>query len=318
MAVYSTIKEKDLINFLDQYDIGALIKFEGILEGIENTNYKVITSKNKYIFTIFEKRVIDEELPFFIDLKKHLSNKNFLCPQPISNKKGHTINKINGKSCVIISYLDGKKINLASSNHCKQVGKFLSLLHNNTIDFNQKRNNSMGFAQWVKLFKKCQALPLNNYSDLMSDINDELIFLRSNWPKNLPLGIIHADVFKDNVFFKNNIFSGLIDFYFSCVDFYSYDVALTINAWCFDDQNIFIKKNFLSLLEGYESIRSLSKLEKKSLTLLLRGAAIRILITRLHDKLFHTEGDFVRPKDPIEYFKILKFHQSNYIKNYIV
>ena len=317
MAVYSNITTKELANFLNKYDIGYLKKYEGILEGIENTNYKIETSKNKFILTIFEKRVNLEDIPFFIDLKKHLINKKFSCPKPIPDKLGNCIGSINGKSCVLVSFLEGNKINNPSTEQCEQVGSVLSILHNSTLDFSTKRKNNMGLKQWEKIFLKCKSAKSNKYKNLLPTIEKELKLLNEKWPKNLPKGIIHADVFKDNVFFIKNKFSGLIDFYFSCFDFFSYDIALTVNAWCFDKENIFDKHKFFSLIKGYENNRILSTLEKSSLPLLLKGAAMRIMLTRLHDDIFHPSGAFVEIKNPNEYFKILKFHKNNKVQEYL-
>ena len=317
MAVYSPITKDELLVFLKQYKIGSLKEFEGILEGIENTNYKIITSKNIYILTIFEKRVKLEDLPFFINLKNHLIKKNFCCPQPITNKDGKTINMLKGKACVLISYLAGVKADQIYDHHCEQVGKVLSSLHQHTKDFTEKRINGMNYTQWQYIFLKCQSAITNKYADYIPFIKKELEFLKESWPNNLPKGIIHADVFQDNVFFINNQFSGLIDFYFACNDFLAYDIALTINAWCFNNQSNFIQKRFISFIKGYQDQRMLSDKEKKSLSILLRGAAMRILLTRLHDQLFHPEGAFVKPKDPQEYLKILQFHQNINVEDYL-
>tara|TARA_B110000438_G_scaffold301994_1_gene358372 strand:- start:1380 stop:2336 length:957 start_codon:yes stop_codon:yes gene_type:complete len=317
MAVYSKVSKEELNLFLKEYDIGSLKSFESILEGIENTNYKIITSKDTYILTIFEKRVKSEDLPFFIELKKHLINKKFSCPKPISNKKGYIINIINNKLCVIISFLKGTQTENITNNHCREVGKILSSLHENTSDFKYKRVNSMSYVQWEKIYLKCRKYDNKIYKYLLNDIKKELSFLEKNWPTKLPMGIIHADVFRDNVFFIENKFSGLIDFYFACYDFLSYDIALTINAWCFDLHGKFYKDKFRSIISGYENHRYLIDEEKISLSILLRGAAIRILLTRLHDKLFHQKESFVEPKDPEEYIKILNFHQNVDVKNYI-
>ena len=318
MAVYSRISKDQLCNFLEQYNIGKLINFEGILEGIENTNYKIITSENNYILTIFEKRIKTEELPFFINLKNHLIKKNFSCPQPIANKYNNNINTLNGKSCVLISYLNGGKINKVLPHHCEQVGMVLSSLHNCTNDFHEKRMNRMNFSQWQSIFLKCKTNEFNNkFSKLIKIIEKELLYLEENWPIDLPQGIIHADIFQDNVFFINNKFSGLIDFYFACNDFLAYDIAITINAWCFDNKNKFNKDKLKSLIYGYENYRKLTKKEINYLSILLRGASIRILLTRLHDYIFHQKDAFVNPKDPYEYLEILKFHQHNNIENHL-
>lgn len=311
MAVYSPISKEELTTFLNQYNIGSLIRFEGILEGIENTNYKLETSENNYILTIFEKRVNPADLPFFINLKNHLAKKKFACPKPIKNNDGKYINLLNNKHCVIISFLKGKKTSKIKNNHCKQVGKMLGILHQDSKDFLQKRNNTMNYNQWKNIFLKSQNANHNKFNGIMSNIDEELSYLEAEWPKDLPAGIIHADVFQDNVFFKDNEFSGLIDFYFACNDFFAYDIALTINAWCFENKAKFKKDKFLNLIEGYENLRPLIKIEKKHLSTLLRGAALRILLTRIHDYIFHQDGAYVEPKDPKEYHSILQFHQKN-------
>lgn len=317
MAVYTPIIEKELLDLLEKYEIGKLKKFKGILEGIENTNYKIITSKKIYILTIFEKRVRVKDLPFFINLMTHLFNKKFSCPQPISDKNGQIINKIKEKSCVLISYLKGKKSNKITRTQCKKVGKILSSLHNKTHDFKQKRGNGLNYNQWENIFKKCKSSKLKKDKIIFSTIKNELKFLKKNWPKKLPSGIIHGDFFQDNVFFLNKKFSGVIDFYFACSDFLAYDLALAINAWCFNKKNDFVEKRFQLLIKGYENNRDLKKNEKNYLSILLRGAAMRILITRLHDQLFHPKGAFVEPKNPQDYFEILKFHQKNNLGNYL-
>ena len=317
MAVYTSINENELKLFLDQYNVGNLENFQGILEGIENTNYKIKTSEDNYILTIFEKRVNSKDIPFFVNLQNYLANKNFSCPKPIANEKGLTINSINGKLCILISYLDGKKIQNKSKIHCNQVGNILSTLHCDTNNYLEKRTNNMSLNQWNNILTKCKSLTIVNDIHLFNLIKKELIFLKANWPSNLPKGIIHADVFPDNVFFIKDKFSGLIDFYFACHDFLSYDIALTINAWCFNNNCELEIQNLQSLIQGYEEKRKITPKEKNSLTILLRGAAIRILLTRLHDKLFHPANAFVEPKDYTEYVKILKFHQLNNIKNFL-
>ena len=317
MAVYSPINKDELTSYIEQYDIGTLLNFEDILEGVENTNYKIITTKNCYILTIFEKRVKTKDLPFFINLKKHLSLKKFKCPQPISNKKGKYINILKNKSCIIISYLQGSKILKVKNQHCFQIGNILALFHKETQDFINTRNNTMSYSKWENIFTKCNEFTNNQYIDIMPAIEKELIYLKNAWPKDLKKGIIHADVFQDNVFFLNDKFSGLIDFYFSCNDFLSYDIALTVNAWCFDNEFKFNSDRFISFIKGYEGSRRLTKDEKNYLSILCRGAAIRILLTRIHDKIFHHEGAFVQPKNPNEYLTILKFHQEKNIVDYI-
>ena len=317
MAVFTKISKEEFELFIKDYDIGKLLSFEGILEGVENTNYKIKTSKNIFILTIFEKRTRKIDIPFFMKLKMHLSKKGFLCPKPIADLNGEIINTLKGKSCVIISYLDGKKTKNASNVQCKQVGNILSLLHVSTKDFHEYRENQLSYDEWNKIFHKCDSANSSNFKKYIEIIKSELFFLKENWPLSLPKGVIHADVFQDNVFFKNNVFAGLIDFYFSCNDFLSYDIALAINAWCFDEKNIFNKDKYKSLIEGYELNRKVTKNEMDSLSILLRGASLRIFLTRMHDELFYEKGAFVESKNPGEYFEILKFHQQNNVKDYI-
>ena len=311
MAVYSPISNEELEKFLLQYDIGSLIESEGILEGIENTNYKLKTSKNKYILTIFEKIVNPKDLPFYINLKKHLSKKKFICPKPIKDKSGNYINLLINKYCVIVSFLEGEKTSIVQNIHCKQVGNMLAVLHNESKDFNGNLVNTMDYNQWKKLFLKCQNKVNNKFKEIMPIIDRELLYLNRVWPKDLPSGIIHADAFQDNVFFKDNKFTGLIDFYFACNDYLAYDISLTINAWCFELNGRFNNDKFFSLLKGYQNSRQLKDIEKINLSILLRGAALRILLTRVHDYLFHQDGAYVKPKDPKEYQLILEFHQQN-------
>ena len=286
MAVYTIINKQLLESFLENYGLGKLIGFEGIREGVENTNYKLTMSSGIYILTIFEKRINEKDLPFFIQLTKKLYEKKFLCPKPISNKKNIYINKIKNKSCVINTFLKGKQTNLVTINHCQQLGKQLALMHNNTFDLKLFRKNNLNYQWWRNLFEK----------------------FRHN---KLPSGIIHADVFKDNVFFINNSFSGIIDFYFACNDYYAYELAICINAWCFNNQDKIDTKKSITLLQSYQSYRKISEIEQKAFPILLRGAALRFLLTRLNDVIFHKKSDYVQPKNPMEYFHILNFHQNN-------
>ena len=311
MAVYTKIDKQLLYSFLENYELGKLLSFQGIQEGVENSNYKLTMSSGSYILTIFEKRVNEKDLPFFIQLKKHLVEKNFLCPKPISNKKGSYINQIKNKVCVINTFLEGRKADPITKYHCQQLGKLLSIMHIKTYDFKLFRENTLSQKQWRNIFEKFRYNQNTEYKKLFEEINIEINFLEKNWPKNLPSGIIHADAFQDNIFFINNVFSGMFDFYFACNDYYSYELAICINAWCFNAQHELDTNKSAALLHSYQNHRKLSETEQKELPTLLRGAAIRFLLTRLNDLIYHEKEAYVEPKDPMEYFRILHFHQNN-------
>ena len=311
MAVYTIIDKKLLYSFLNNYDLGELLDFEGIKEGVENSNYKITTSQGIYILTIFEKRVEEKELPFFVELKKHFVQKKFMCPKPISDKEGNYINYIKNKPCLVNSFLQGKKADLVTINHCQQLGKQLAKMHMDAYDFKFSRQNTLGQKHWKKLFENFKYNKNTKYSNLFDDINLELNFLDEKWSRNLPIGIIHGDVFQDNVFFIDDVFSGIIDFYFSCNDYYAYELAICLNAWCFNNDYIIDTNKSAAILNTYQEIRKLSEAEISALPILLRGATMRILLTRLNDQIYHPVNAFVEPKDPIEYFHILKFHQTN-------
>ena len=311
MAVYTKINQKEINTINENFNIEEIISFKGIKQGIENTNYLLKSKNKKYILTIFEKRVKDEDLPFFINLKLYLNEKNFKCPQPIKNKKGEIINSLKNKKAIIISFIDGSKINTPTRNQCKEVGKMVGNLHNLTIDFNQKRDNSLGIEEWKNILNKCE----NNNSKfdrLIFDLKNELEFLENSLPTDLPSGIIHADLFKDNIFFKEENCVGVIDFYFSCYHFFLYDIAIVINDWCFTENGkVFKYELFNSIIEGYKSKRNLENEEVKAFNIILRAATVRILVTRLHDFIFHPEDAVVIKKDPYQYYNILKWHQNS-------
>ena len=309
MAVYTKVTKNNLNNFLMNYDIGILKNFEEIAEGVENTNYKITTSKNIFILTIFEKRVSIKDLPFFMELMNYLNNKKYKCPKPIANLERKYISKINNKFCSIVSFIEGNWIKKIENTHCKQLGYNLAKLHVLTKDFKLKRNNSMGYKSWNNIFNNFNSKKINEYNDIYKVIYDELEFLNKNWPKKLPSGIIHADLFQDNVFFKNNKFTGVIDFYFACNDYYAYELAVCLNAWCFENDQSFNTTKARLILNEYQKEKPLNKEEKEYFPILSRGAAVRFLLTRLNDLIFHSTKNFVKPKDPNEYLKILHFHK---------
>ena len=314
MAIYTKLEEKDINNILSNYSIGKLKSFKGIQEGIENTNYYLLVEEKKYILTIYEKRVNPEDLPFFSKLMTGLNNKNYKCPVPIINNKNVTISDYNGKKLMIVSFLEGKAKQILTPNDCKQVGVEVARMHEITKDFKIKRKNNLSVKSWRSLFNSIKNECTKINKDLPKLIDTNLIDVENNWPKNLPSGIIHADLFNDNIFFQGEKFSGIIDFYFSCNDFYSFEIAICFNALCFDGQknnlsfNVTKAKNFI---DGYSSIRKLSNEEKESIKVLSQGAALRFLLTRVFDALNTVKGAIVKVKDPLEYLKRLEFHKNS-------
>ena len=314
MAVFTKLLKEDIKNFISEYSIGGLESFEEIVDGIENSNFKIFCDGQPYILTIFEKRVSGKDLPFFINLKNFLYKNNFKCPKAISDTNGQYLKKIKNKSAVIISFLEGKSVGTPNFEMCKEVGKMVANLHNLTINFNEKRTNSLDLKDWKDIYKKCLNNKSEEFNETMHLLKNEIDYLENYWPNNIPSGIIHADLFRDNIFFKNDKISGVIDFYFSCYYFYVYDIAIVINDWCFSENGKkFNKQKCLTILNEYQKYRKLSEKEKNSLNILLRAAAVRILSTRLHDYIFHPPNAVVIKKDPFEYFNILKWHQQNEI-----
>ena len=311
MAVFTKLEKNEIEDFLKDYSIGNLISFEGIIKGTENTNYKIITSKNKYILTILEKRVQPEDLPFFMDLQNELAAHGFDCPLPVKSNKKSIINKLKDKNAVIITFLQGENLTNVMPEHCHELGLKIAQFTNITKNLNLSRQNSVGYKTWVSIYENFKNINNESYQEYFQILSKELIFLKNNWPINLPTAIIHADLFIDNILFIKNKISGIIDFYFSCNDFIAYELALTINAWCFNDDLTFNYKNYNSLMMGFENISKLNIEEKGSMNVLLRGAAVRILVTRLYDKIFHPDDALVKLKDPQEYLNILKWHQQN-------
>tara|TARA_Y100000768_G_scaffold230190_1_gene173790 strand:- start:574 stop:1521 length:948 start_codon:yes stop_codon:yes gene_type:complete len=312
MAVFTKLHREEIEDFLSSYNIGKLETFTEIVEGIENTNYKIICNQTPYILTIFEKRVKKEDLPFFIDLKLFLSKNNFKCPKPISNKNKNIINSIKNKKAVIISFIDGNKIDKPNNQECFEVGKMIGNLHNISKNFDKRKENNLDLKELKKIFSKCINNNQKEFNLICKELEKEIIYLENSLPRNLPAGIIHADLFKDNIFFENERITGVIDFYFSCYYFYLYDICIVINDWCFEDNGKnFNVKFFKSIIEGYTMFRSLEDFEMESLNIILRVAAVRILITRLHDYLFHPNDAILIKKNPFEYYNILKWHQIN-------
>ncbi|MEP3278976.1 MAG: homoserine kinase [Stappiaceae bacterium] len=310
MAVYTEVSDEELIAFISNYDIGDLLSFKGIAEGVENSNYMLHTNKGVYILTLYEKRVNPDDLPFFLGLMDHLADKGISCPVPIKQNSGETLGVLANRPAVIVSFLEGMWIKRPSSQHCAALGSAVARLHLATADFNIGRPNALSLNDWRPLFEQSRNRADEINAGLEAEILTELGTLEANWPDDLPAGIIHADLFPDNVFFLEGKLSGLIDFYFACNDFWAYDLAICLNAWCYEPDFAFNVTKARALLNGYRRIRPLSAAEFEALPLLARGASLRFLLTRLHDWLRVPDGALVKPKDPMEYLKKLRFHQS--------
>tara|TARA_A100001015_G_scaffold196875_1_gene219563 strand:+ start:1570 stop:2538 length:969 start_codon:yes stop_codon:yes gene_type:complete len=317
MAVYTKFNQNKIEEILSNYSLGKLDTFKGIEEGIENTNYFLSVNKKKFILTVYEKRVKSEDLPFFSDLMSSLYKANFKCPTPIINNQKKTITDYEGKKLMIVSFLEGKAKQSLSPLNCKSIGIEIAKMHEITKDFKIKRPNDLSIKSWRKLFDSVRDKCSKIDKDLPKLIEENLKDVEKNWPNNLPRGIIHADLFHDNIFFIRDKFSGIIDFYFSCEDFFAFEIAICFNALCFDGYkenlsfNVTKAKNFI---DGYSSIRKLTEEEKNNIKVLSQGAALRFLLTRVFDALNTIEGAIVKIKDPIEYLKRLEFHKNS--KNY--
>jgi homoserine kinase type II len=310
MAVYTDVTAEDLGGFLAGYDIGELLSYKGIAEGVENSNFLVHTSKANFILTLYEKRVAVKDLPFFLGLMEHLSSRGLTCPQPVKNRAGEVLGTIAGRPAAIITFLEGLWIRRPSPIHCTGLGTALAKLHLAGLDYAPKRPNSLSLEGWHALFAHCGARVHEVQRDLKPLIEKELAHLDLHWPRDLPQGVIHADLFPDNVFFLGDRLSGLIDFYFACTDMLAYDVAICLNAWCFETDHAYNVTKGRNMLQAYAALRPLSVEERAVLPLLARGAAMRFLLTRLVDWFDRPPGALVRPKDPMEYFRKLRFHQT--------
>ena len=314
MAVYTKLEHQEVRQFLEQYNINNFKDYKGITEGVENTNYLIKTSEQDYILTIYEKRVDENDLPFFIKLLSYLSENKFPCPKPIANKNNDKINRIKNKNAALVTFLNGQSKNKITSEECFEIGKITAQLHEITKKFDINRKNNLSIENWDSIFEKTIKQKIDLDESIIKKTKNYLNFLKDKWPKNLPQGIIHADLFPDNIFFTNNKVSGIIDFYFACNDFFAYEIAICINSLCFDNNSTFNMTKAKNLIDGYTYIRTLSEDEKKYLPILSMGAAMRFFLTRLYD-FYHTDNKAdVKIKDPFEYLKKIEFHST--IKNF--
>lgn len=310
MAVYTEVSDEELAAFIDTYDIGRLLSYKGIAEGVENSNYLVHTDQGSFILTLYEKRVDPADLPFFLGLMQHLAANGLSCPVPFKAGNGEMLGTLAGRPAVIVTFLEGMWVRRPTASHCEALGKAMAEMHLAGADFNIPRRNALTVSDWRPLYDQCSARANTVKAGLAAEIEAELDVMEKRWPADLPTGVIHADLFPDNVFFLGGDLSGLIDFYFACNDAFAYDVGICLNAWCFETDLSFNVTKARALLNGYTSVRPLTSAEFEALPLLARGSALRFLLTRLYDWLSVPEGALVTPKDPLEYLKKLRFHQT--------
>lgn len=312
MAVYTDISDDELDALLEEYDIGEAMSCKGIAEGVENSNFLLHTEKGFYILTLYEKRVNEAELPYFLGLMQHLAQKGYVSPSPIATKTGNTLTRVAGRPAAIIEFLEGRSIRRITTEHCQLMGNSLADMHLLASDFEMSRNNTLSMSDWRPLFEQCKQSPgVDGFSSTeLMEVEKELDFLEANWPADLPKGNIHADLFPDNIFFLGGEVSGVIDYYFACTDYLAYDIAICLNAWCFESDASFNITKARKLLRGYTKSRELSADELNALPLLCRGAALRFYLTRLYDWLNQVEGALVKPKNPQEYLKKIRFHKD--------
>lgn len=312
MAVYTEVSDEDMIAFLAQYDVGTLLAYKGIAEGVENSNYLVQTDRASYILTLYEKRVDPDDLPYFLSLMEHLAARGVPAPTPLHGRDGAALRRLCDRPAAVISFLPGLSPKRLQPFHCGALGDAMARLHIAGADFPGHRPNALGETDWRPLYESCGATGADQVQPgLAALIEEELDVLDAHWPTGLPAGVIHADLFPDNVFFRNrDQVSGIIDYYFACNDLLAYDLAICLNAWCFEPDGSFNITKARQLCAGYHRRRPLGADELAALPLLARGAALRFLLTRLYDWINTPADAFVTKKDPLEYARKLRFHRA--------
>lgn len=309
MAVYTDVEPEALGAFLEHYDIGRPMAFHGIAEGVENSNFLLVTNTGRFILTIYEKRVDPTDLPFFLGLMDHLALGGVACPRPVKGLDGEVLRDLCGKPAAIVTFLDGLSPRRRSSAKCRALGSAMASLHQAGRGFALQRTNALGPDGWPRLFAMSRASTAGMAKQLVAEIEGELERIVAAWPAGLPHGVIHADLFPDNAFFDGDSVSGIIDFYFACNDLLAYDVAIAINAWCFEPRGELNVTQAAALLDGYCAVRPMEHDEIAALPVLCSGSALRFYLTRLYDWLNQIEGALVKPHDPGEYLKKLRFHR---------
>jgi homoserine kinase type II len=311
MAVYTDITDEELGGLLADFDLGVPLSLKGVAEGVENSNFLLETEAGRYFLTIYEKRVREEELPFFLGLMRWLAEHGYPSATPISDRSGQMLKRVRGKPCAIVTFLSGLSVRRPSAAHCREAGAGLAALHLAAKGFGGFRENDLGYKAWFPLFSDLWGAAEALKPGLPVTIASDLTMIEACWPTDLPSGVIHADYFPDNVFFAGGKFAGAIDFYFACNDALAYDIAVALNAWCFEPDGSFNITSARQLVAGYESLRPLSDAERAALPILAHGAAMRFFLTRLHDWGATPAGALVRPKDPLEYERKLAVHRAS-------
>ena len=310
MAVYTEIPDEEFAAFMAAYDLGATLAVKGIAEGVENSNFLLSTERGQYILTLYEKRVDPADLPFFLGLMEHLASRGISCPLPVHDRNGKALNRLAERPAAIVTFLPGMWMRRPKADNCAAVGVAMAHMHLDGDGFPLTRRNALSVSGWRPIYDQCRDRADTVLAGLGKEIETELTLLEANWPAGLPQGIIHADLFQDNVFFLGGQLSGLIDFYFACNDMLAYDVAICINAWCFEADGSLNITKARALIAGYQSVRRFNDDEIAALPLLARGSALRFLLTRLYDWLTVPPGALVVPKDPLEYYRKLRFHRG--------
>jgi homoserine kinase type II len=308
VAVYTDVDDDELEAFVAEYDIGEVVACKGIAEGVENSNFLLQTDRGSFILTIYERRVNPDDLPFFIALLDHLSARGIPCPPPVHGRDGRALRQLKGKPAAIVTFLKGVWLRRPGPEHCAELGAALARMHEAGTEFPLRRENDLSVGGWRALIEATAARADEVTPGLADEIAGQFEALTAAWPAALPTGVIHADLFPDNVFFLSDRLSGLIDFYFACTDALAYDIAICLNAWCFERDNEFNITKARRLLQAYGAVRPLKPAEREALPVLARGAALRFLLTRLYDWLYQVDGALVKPKDPLEYLQKLRFH----------
>jgi homoserine kinase type II len=309
MAVFTPVSVEDAKVFITNYELGEVISINGVAEGVENSNFKLVTSAGTFALTLFEKRVSTADLPYYLGLMEHLAQRGIPAPLPRRDRSGQLIGTLNGRSAAVVDWLKGAWLREPTMDDVRQAGRVLAQLHLAGRDFPLVLPNAMGLPSWTRLAERCAERAVGPSAEMLEVLAAEIDRLRRIWPRGLPSGPIHADMFPDNVLFDQGRVSGVIDYYFACNDAFAYDLAVTMNAWGFTPSGAPDPVLGAALIEGYESVRRLTPDEIAAMPILAAGSAVRFSLSRLHDQLFHDPSWHVTPKDPTPFVRRVQYHQ---------